>query len=35
MFSAVFVLLVLPLAIILVSFLLYRLSGRGRDKAGR
>lgn len=32
MFSAVFVLLVLPLAIILVSFLLYRLSGRGQDK---
>ncbi len=32
MFSAVFVLLVLPLAIILASFLLYRLSGRGRDK---
>ena len=33
MFSAVFVLLVLPLAIILVSFLLYLFSGRGDDGA--
>ncbi len=32
MFSAVFVLLVLPLVIVLVSFLLYRLSGRSRKK---
>jgi len=30
MFSAFFVLLVLPLVIILVSLLLYRLSGRNR-----
>ena len=32
MFSAVFVLLVLPLAIILVSFILYRISGRDRGR---
>jgi len=32
MFSAAFVLLVLPLAIILVSFLLYRISGRDRGR---
>jgi hypothetical protein len=32
MSSAVFVLLVLPLVIVLVSFLLYCLSGRGRKK---
>ena len=32
MFGAVFVLLILPLAIILASFLLYRLSGRDADR---
>jgi hypothetical protein len=32
MFGAVFVLLILPLAIILASFLLYRLSGRDTDR---
>jgi hypothetical protein len=32
MFSAILVLLLLPLAIILVSFLLYRVSGRSGDR---
>ena len=32
MFGAVFVLLILPLAIVLASFLLYRLSGRDMDR---
>ncbi len=35
MFGAVFVLLILPLAIVIASFLLYWLSGRDTDKAGR